>query len=49
MALINNIKTYLSENLTRKGKSIVKVIDQSLIKQESRLKDKKLTKTKIIS
>ena len=55
MALIRkktNKKTYESKNLTGKGKYIVKVVNQLVIKQVWRLKaenSKKLTKITIIS
>lgn len=40
MTLINNKKTHESRSLTGKGKHIIKVVDQSLIKQAWRVKDK---------
>ena len=33
MALINDKKTYKSVNITGNGKDIIKLVDQSLIKQ----------------
>ena len=40
MVLINNKKTYKSKNLIGKGKYIIGVVDQSLVKQVGRVKDK---------
>ena len=40
MPLFNNNKTYKIKNLSGKGKYVINIVDQSLIKQVWSLKDK---------
>ena len=47
MVLINSKKMYETKNLTGKGKYIIKVVDQSHIKQAYKLKTKLVKLTKI--